>query len=180
MLLLLFASVFLNGVNVDGLRSQKFDKCRSVRIDERGDVHLDCPAYEVQEQRGSAAPAAAPGAVTRRYWLVSEERDSAAARYDVDVFVNAKWIRRIKAGEPQMVEEITSFLQPGRNKVLFAARKRAEPAAKAGSSASFVKFTVGEGQAKENTVEIDNPLIECKRTAAETDDVNEEFTIQGR
>lgn len=176
MLLLLLTSIFLNGVNVDGLRSQNFDRCRSVRIDERGDVHLDCPAYEVQ--RGAAAAPA--GVITRRYFLVSEEKDSAAARYDVDVFVNAKWIRKIKAGEPQMVEEITRFLQPGPNKVLFAARKRAEPAAQGGSAASFVKFTVGEGQARADRVEIDNPLIECKRTAAETSDVNEEFTIQGR
>ena len=55
MLTLLVASVFLNGVNVDALRSQKFEKCKTVRIDERGDVYLDCPGYQVQQQ-----PVAAP------------------------------------------------------------------------------------------------------------------------
>jgi hypothetical protein len=39
---------------------------------------------------------------------------------------------------------------------------------------------VGEGNEGGNTVTIDNPLIESKRTAAETDNVNEEFTLQGR
>jgi hypothetical protein len=39
---------------------------------------------------------------------------------------------------------------------------------------------VGEGDSGGNTVTIDNPLIESKRTAAETENVNEEFTILGR
>jgi len=117
--------------------------------------------------------------MTKRYWLVSEEKDSASAQYDVDVFVNARFIRKIKAGEPQVVLEITKYLRPGTNKVLFAASKRPGER-KSASAASFLKLVVGEGDAGGNTVTIDNPLIESKRTAAETDNVNEEFTIQGR
>ena len=60
MLTLLLASVYLNGVNIDGLRSQKFEKCKAVRIDDRGDVHLECPGYQVENQ-AAAAPALAPG-----------------------------------------------------------------------------------------------------------------------
>lgn len=190
MLTLLVASVFLNGVNVDALRSQKFEKCRTVRIDERGDVYLDCPGYQVQQQpvtAPSAAPALAPllpsavaAAMSKRYWLVSEEKDGASAQYDVDVFINAKFVRKIKAGEPQVVLEITRYLHPGANKVLFAATKRADAARKSASPASFIKLVVGEGDSGGNTVTIDNPLIESKRTAAETENVNEEFTIQGR
>jgi hypothetical protein len=184
MWMLLLASVFLNGVNVDSLRSQKFEKCRTVRIDDRGDVHLDCPGYQVE---GQAAPGTAPlipsavaAAMTKRYWLVSEEKDGGAAQYDVDVFVNAKFIRKIKAGEPQVVLEVTRYLRPGANKVLFAATKQPAAVRKSASPASFLKLVVGEGDAGGNTVTIDNPLIETKRTAAETDNVNEEFTIQGR
>jgi len=185
MLTLLLASIFLNGVNIDGLRGQKFDKCRTVRIDERGDVHLDCPGYQVEHPpaavpASTSSPALAPllpsavaGAMSKRYWLVTEEKDSAGAQYDVDVFVNAKFVRKIRAGEPQVVLEITRNLHPGANKVLFAATKRASPA-------SFLKMVVGEGDSGGNTVTIDNPLIESKRTAAETENVNEEFTIQGR
>ena len=46
--LLLSAAIYLNGVNIDGVRAQSFEKCRSVRIDEKGDVHLDCPGYQVE------------------------------------------------------------------------------------------------------------------------------------
>lgn len=195
MLILLLASTFLNGVNIDGLRSQKFEKCRSVKVDDRGDLHLDCPGYEVQAQPAAPVVPAAPGpsvaaasvagqatatAIARHYWLVSEETSPGQAQYDTDVFVNSKWLRKVKAGDPQIVLEITKYLQPGPNKVLFASTKRLEAGRKTTSPAAFVKITVGEGEAGGNTVMIDNPLIECKRTAAETDNVNEEFTLQAR
>ena len=188
MLMLMLASVYLNGVNIDGLRSQNFEKCKAVRIDDRGDIHLECPGYQAERQAAVPAstlspapliPSAVAAAMTKRYWLVSEEKDGAAAQYDVDVLLNAKFIRRIKAGEPQVVLEITKYLRPGTNKVLFAASKRPGER-KSVSPASFLKLVVGEGDAGGNTVTIDNPLIESKRTAAETDNVNEEFTIQGR
>ena len=189
MLILMLASVYLNGVNIDGLRSQKFEKCKAVRIDDRGDIHLECPGYQAERQAAVPAstlspapliPSAVAAAMTKRYWLVSEEKDGAAAQYDVDVFLNAKFIRRIKAGEPQVVLEITRFLHPGANKVLFAASKRLDGGRKSSSPGSFLKLVVGEGNEGGNTVTIDNPLIESKRTAAETDNVNEEFTLQGR
>ena len=192
MLSLLVASTFLNGVNIDGLRSQSFEKCRTVKVDERGDVHLECPGYEVQTQTaapqppspavaaGSVSGAPATGPITRHYWLVSEEKDSASAQYDLDVFVNSKWVRKVKAGEPQIVLEVTRYLQPGPNKVLFAATKHLEAGRKSTSPAAFLRLTVGEGEAGGNTVMIDNPLVECKRTAAETDNVNEEFSLQAR
>jgi hypothetical protein len=188
LLSLLLASTFLNGVNIDGLRSQSFEKCKTVKIDDRGDVYMDCPGYEVKEAPAPAAalppaiaasiPVAPPAAITKHYWLVSEEK--AGAQYDLDVFVNAKWLRKIKGGEPQIVLEVTKYLHPGANKILFAATKRMEGARSNVSPASFLKVTVGEGEAGGNTVMIDNPLVECKRTAAETDNVNEEFSLQAR
>src|SRR6266404_5895651 len=186
MWMLLLASVYLNGVNIDGLRGQKFEKCKAVRLDDRGDVFLACPGYQVEQPAAAAAHAPAPpipsavaAAMTKRYWLVSEEKDSASAQYDVDFFVNARFIRKIKAGEPQVVLEITKYLRPGTNKVLFAASKRPGER-KSASPASFLQPVGREGDSGGNTVTIDNPLIESKRTAAETGNVNEEFTIQGR
>ena len=183
-ILLLAASVYLNGVNVDSLRSQTFEKCRSVRIDERGNVNLDCPGYQVEQQAPAAAapivPAATASALTRRYWLVTEEKDGAATQYEVDVFVNGKFVRKIRGGEPQVVLEITKSLHPGVNKVLFAATKRSEQGRASVSPSSYLKLVVGEGESGADSVTIDNPLIESRRTAADTDNLNEEFTLQGR
>jgi hypothetical protein len=182
--------VFLNGVNVDGLRSQAFEKCRLVKIDDRGDVHLDCPGYQV-EGVPAAAPAPVPvpvvavssiarPAMSKHYWLVTERSEGGAAQYDLDIFVNSKWIRKVKSNEEQIVLEITKYLSPGPNKVLFAATKHLEAGRKSASPAAYVKVIVGEGESGGNNVMIDNPLIECRRTAAETENLNEEFTIQGR
>ncbi len=186
MLILLVASVYLNGVNVDSLRSQTFEKCRSVRIDERGNVNLDCPGYQVEQPAAvpAAAPAlaapVAPAALTRRYWLVSEERDGAATQYEIDVFVNGKFVRKVRGGETQVALEITKSLHPGLNKILFAATKHAEQGRASVSPSSWLKLVVGEGEAGADSITIDNPLVESRRTAADTDNVNEEFTLQGR
>ncbi len=187
--LLLVASIFLNGVNIDGVRAQTFEKCRAVRIDDKGNLQLDCPGYQVENPGGAAAapvvlpsiPVAgaslAPPSLAKHYFLVTEQSDGASAQYDVDVYVNSKWVRKVRSGDEQIVLDITRFLAPGPNKLLFAATKRAP---KAGAATSFVRFIVGEGESSGAQVLIDNPLLECKRTAAETDNVNEEFTVQAR
>ena len=115
MLTLLLASVFLNGVNIDTLRSQKFEKCNAVRIDDRGDVHLDCPGYQVEAQAAPApaqVPAALAAAITRRYWLVTEENDGAATQYEVDVFVNG--VQVLRDGEHTGAKPGRALWGPGR------------------------------------------------------------------
>jgi hypothetical protein len=192
----ILAAIFLNGANIDGVRSQTFERCTAVRVDEKGDVHLDCPGYQVEtprDEKGAApapqtgAPAIplaaaslAPAQLGKRYWLVTEQVDGGAAQYDVDVFVNSKWVRKVKSGEEQIVMEITKLLQPGQNKLLFAARKHLEAGRRSSSAQAALRLIVGEGEAGNGKVMIDNPLLECKRTAAETDNVNEEFTVQAR
>jgi len=189
MLAILYAAIFLNGVNIEGLRGQTFEKCRSVKIDERGDVHLDCPGYQVEAPGAqAAAPAAvqasaaapAPKVITKNYWLVTEQTEAGAAQYDIDIFINAKWLRKVRSGESQIVMEITKNLVPGPNKLIFAATKRVEGARKSASPFAYVKIIVGEGAAGGNNVMIDNPLLEVKRTAAEMENINEEKTVNAR
>lgn len=188
--LLLAASIFLNGVNIDGVHAQSFEKCRNVRIDEKGNLHLDCPGYQAEKVVGSgggapmvlptipvAGASVVPQNLSKHYFLVTEQSDGASAQYDVDVYVNSKWIRKVRSGDEQIVLDISRFLSAGPNRLLFAATKRG---ATAGPPSSFVRFIVGEGESSGAQVLIDNPLLECKRTAAESDNVNEEFTVQAR
>jgi hypothetical protein len=185
--LLVAASVFLNGVNIDGVRAQSFEKCRSARVDDKGNVYLDCPGYQAESIGGSAAAAlptisvagasVVPARLSKHYFLVTEQNDGAAAQYDVDVYVNSKWVRKVRSGDEQIVLDISRYLAPGTNKLLFAATKRAP---RAGAPTSFVRLIVGEGESSGSQVLIDNPLLECKRSGAELDNVNEEFTLQAR
>jgi hypothetical protein len=98
----------------------------------------------------------------------------------VDVFINSKWVRKLKNGEDQIVMDISKLLQAGPNKLLLAATKRSATGSSAPSPAAYLKIIVGEGEQGGGNVLIDNPLVECKRTAAEVDNINEEFTVQAR
>lgn len=208
----LAGSVFLNGVRIDGVTNQKFEKVASVRIDEKGNIHIDAPAYAVKVVNAPAAPApapaiatpapapapvaspapapavaapapapapayTAPARITRRYWLVTEQSAVGMAEYDIDLYVNSRWVRKLRNGEQQVISEITRELQPGKNTVLMIAHKVAGGSRRSESPEHVFKVIIGEGNEGGGNVMIDNPLIRFQRTAAETEDLSEEFTL---
>jgi hypothetical protein len=208
----LAASVYLNGVRIDGVTNQKFEKA-TVRIDEKGDVHISAPGYAVRVESAPApaapvapppAPAAAPApavppaaaapvtpppapaapeappTLTRRYWLVTEQSVPGMAEYDIDLYINSKWIRKLRNNEEQLIVEITRHLQPGKNTVLFSAQKVVMGTPKSYSPQHYFKVIIGEGNVGGANVMIDNPIIRFQRTAADTKNVSEEFTLTTR
>lgn len=208
----LAGSVYLNGVKIDGVTNQKFEKA-TVRIDEAGNVHIDAPGYAARvvsappptpapaatpapsttpatpaQQPQAAAPAApaapaeevAPERITRRYWLVTEQSVPGMTEYDIDVYVNSKWIRKLRNNEEQVVLEMTRHLQPGKNTVLFTAHKAAGGSRRSVSPGHVFKVLIGEGNVGGDNVMIDNKLLQFQRTAADTQDVSEEFTLTTR
>jgi hypothetical protein len=186
----LAGSVFLNGVNIDGVTNQKFDHA-NVRIDERGNVLIDAPGYAVKTVQpgmqgmttpvtGTGVPMVPPPQLTRRYWLVTEQSVPGMTEYDIDVYVNAKWIRKLRNSEEQIVTEVTKFLQPGRNTVLLTAHKITNGPRKSFSPEHLFQVILGEGNVGGDNVMIDNPLVKFKVTAADTDDTSKEFTFNTR
>jgi hypothetical protein len=189
-------SITLNGVNIDGVTSQRFENC-TVLIDEKGDVHIQAKGYAVKSggeearpltqpaQAGSGGgvgrppPDAAPGHVTRRYFIATEQTPP-GTQYDLAIFVNAKWVREVKATEPQAVMELTKYLRPGPNKLTLAATKRIVGERLAYGRDVQLRVVVGEGNVGGDHVMIDVPLFETVRTAAEMDDRTEEFVIDAR
>ncbi|GHG92056.1 hypothetical protein [Comamonas sp. JC664] len=207
-------SVFLNGVKIDGVTNQRFEKA-TVRIDESGNVHIDAPGYAARvttvtppapaappAQAPSApgtppaqgAPTAAPAAkvptapppssgparLTQRYWLVTEQPVPGMTGYDIDVFINSKWLRKLRGNEDQVVMEVTRSLQPGANTVTFIARKGPAGDARSSSPGHVFRVIIGEGNEGGGNVMIDNPLIRFQKTAADTQDATQEFTLTTR
>ena len=186
------ASVTLNGVNIDGVTSQKFENC-TVTIDAQGNVHIEAKGYAVKNGGPSSStdPAARTttaartdarpptGKLTRRYFLATEQTPP-GTQYDLAIFINAQWIREVKASEPQLVMEITKYLRPGANKVTLAATKRIAGDRLAYGSDVQLKVVIGEGNVGGGHVMIDLPLVETARTAAEIDDKTEEFVVEAR
>jgi hypothetical protein len=190
-------SITLNGVNIDGVTSQKFENA-TVVIDEAGNVHIQAKGYAVRsagEDRSSTPPQQAgsgggigprslaggggSGKVTRRYFLATEQNPP-GPQYDLAIFINAQWIREVKAAEPSAVVEITRFLRPGPNKLTLAATKRIVGDRLAYGRDVALKVVVGEGNVGGDHLMIDVPLVEMARTAAEMDDKTEEFVIDAR
>lgn len=217
----LAGSVFLNGVRIDGVTNQKFEKVASVRIDDKGNVYIDAPAYAVKLVNAPPAPAPAPAVaapapapppapapvapaapapapvvaapapapapvdtaparITRRYWLVTEQSAVGMSEYDIDLYVNSRWVRKLRNGEDQVISEITRELQPGKNTVLMIAHKVAGGSRRSESPQHVFKVIIGEGNEGGGNVMIDNPLIRFQRTAAETEGLSEEFTLTTR
>jgi hypothetical protein len=194
------SSVYLNGVKIDGVTNQQFERAK-VRIDAQGNVHIDAPGYAVRtvtpppEAAPAAPAAAAPGpktaaapaspepaaAPTQRYWLVGEP---GTGELEVDVFLNGRWLRRLRSAEGQVLAELTPHLKLGRNTVLLTARRASGAAATSPSPAQPFRVIIGEGRAEGSQVTIDAPLVRFQRLAAESNDgsrdVSEEFSFTTR
>ena len=177
------SAVFLNGVNIDGVTGQTFENC-TVTIDDKGNVHIVAKGYEVQSTAPKPKPAAAATTtaepVTKRFFLVSEQNVTGMAQYDIDVFINSTWVKRIGADEPQVVLEISKHLHKGKNSVHFTATKNLKEPRKSTTPAHYVKVHIGEGNMGGNNVMIDNGLLEYTRTAAELQNFDEDFVVTGR
>jgi hypothetical protein len=185
-------SVTLNGVNIDGVTGQRFENC-TVVIDGQGNVHIEAKGYAVkgggetkappkdtQAARGErVATATTPGKITKRYFLATEHTPP-GTQFDLAIFINAQWIREVKASEPQLVMEITKYLRPGPNKVTLAATKRIVGERLAYGNDVQLKVVIGEGNVGGGHVMIDLPLVETARSAAELDDRTEEFVVEAR
>jgi hypothetical protein len=179
-------SITLNGVAIDGVADQRIENATIV-IDAQGNVHIEARGYAVHAagERLTASPAAgetgaaAPAALTRRYFLATEHAPP-GTQYDLAIFINAQWIREVKASEPQVVMEITRDLRPGPNKLVLAPTKRVQGERLSTSPQVALKVVVGEGNVGGDHVMIDNPLVEMTRTAADVEDRAEEHVLVAR
>ncbi|QSQ16153.1 hypothetical protein [Myxococcus landrumensis] len=220
----LAGSVYLNGVLIDGVTNQRFEKA-TVRIDEAGNVHIEAAGYRVSTVSPQPAapaqppsaptkpaapessapgtppatpPPAAPSApaataptppvapqprpdrITQRYWLVTEQTVPGMTDYDIDVYVNSRWLRKLRGNDDQVVTDITKHLQPGGNQVMLMARKIVGGQKRSDSPKHVFRVIIGEGNEGGGNVMIDNPLIRFQTTAAESKDVTQEYTLTTR
>lgn len=179
------AEVYVNGVNVDGLVNQNFSKV-NVTIDEKGNVHIEAPGYSVKkvtiapDKHGSSVKE--EGVITKKYFVVTEQNVLGRTEYDVDLYINGKFIRTLRSEDEQIVSDLTKYFAPGRNAVLLQARKvqanKDQP--KSTRADHFFRVIIGEGSMTADQVVIESPLIKFERTAADMNDVRQEFSVTTR
>jgi hypothetical protein len=175
------AEVYINGVNVEGLVNQTFEKV-NVRIDGQGNVRIEAPGYAVKRVAVEGKEARPEGVITRRYYLVTEQTQPGATDFDIDVFLEGKFLRTLGSAEPQQVSELTRQLRPGRNTVVLQARKRPEgkDGPRSTSRTAVFRVIIGEGTTRDDQLVIETQLVTFTRTAAEPNDVTQEFSFTTR
>ena len=174
-------TVYLNGVAITGVPNQTFKNC-TVTTDASGNV-TSMPRPIKLRLRGQKRPLRrkrpqqAGLAPTQRYWLITE-RTPEMADYDIDVFVNGKWLRKFLNEEERQVVEISKYFKTGPNKVALMARKRKDSKDRNSSSpAHYFRIVIGAGKMNGRSIMVTESLVDYRRTAAEVDDRNDIFTV---
>ena len=160
-------AVYLNGVDVSSLRSRTF-KNVTVTIDKVGNVRIDAPGYDVQVIDAKSDPNGQPKkdkggpnpSLSKRYYLVTEPSAMYNGAYTFEVEVNGitRWV--VKAGAPQVIVEISKWLNKGKNEIVMTAKRDASPPSYSRNQTSLI---IGEGHEDNKIVRIDT--IEARVTA---------------
>ena len=109
---------------------------------ENGDVHIAAKGFKVETRKQAAEPSQ-KGPVNRRYFLVAESNFPAQVRYDVDVLINAIWVRRISTDNPQVVVEVSRHLKKGQNNVTLVATKSESDGQQIGNASNVLNLIIG-------------------------------------
>jgi hypothetical protein len=151
-----------------------------VKIDSEGNIHIEAPGYRaipLKDSEAKSRVSKSSSKLTKVYWLVTEGKDPSKTHYDIDVFINSVWVRRLRSSDPQVIMDISKYVKRGTNVVNFVAKKR-----KGGdfSADSYFRVVIGEGKERKGNVFIDNPLVIYRKSAKEREDSRDEFRFQGR
>ena len=142
-------------------------------------VPVGVPYAYPQPQIAPPAPVQAPK-ITKHYWMVTHQNAPGMTEFDIDVYVNAKWLMTLRNGSQQDVVEVTRFLIPGQNSVTFEAKKVTSGSRKSFSPEHQFIVVVGEGDAGGDNVMINNPLVTFKRTAADAESSSKDYSFVTR
>jgi hypothetical protein len=179
---LMARSVFLNGVEISHLTGQTF-KDTTVHIDKDGNIHIEAPGYKVKVVDDEEAAAEPGGPVegganpALRMQIFMTTMPSAAAQYDLLVSVNGVQRKVIKAGEPAVIMEVSSWFVKGENKVAIKAIKRIENGRKSISEGDSVGLVLGAGREEDAVVKIKSVFVDFRATAAQIVDRQETYTF---
>jgi hypothetical protein len=107
--------LFLNGVSIDGVRSQEFSNA-TVRIDEHGKVYILAPDYVVAPPAEHVRLKAARVAPHESLLLIFESRKIGKTNIKVEVVINGKTV--LSENDPmQSVNDMSQHLVAGENVV---------------------------------------------------------------
>ncbi len=170
--------VYLNGVKVPGLRDQLFQNA-DVRFDRKGDVHITVKGVTVQVQGEGATGQTTPPApgLQHAYFLVSSKTSPGATQYDIQIHINGEFVTKCKSTDGQLAMNVTRYLRPGQNEVVFTAFKDLSGARKAFGADQKFTLILGRGKSRGDQIVIERTLATYVRTAADVSNDSHAVTI---
>ncbi len=171
------AAVYLNGVDITSVRNKTF-KNATVRIDDKGNIHIDAPGYKVEVVNPQDEAAGPNPNLTNHYYLVTQPSAEGKAQYDFIVTIGGVEKKVIPAGSPQVILEISAWLNPGPNEIRLTAAKRLEKGRKSASQNDEARLIIGRGHVENKIVKIDGILTSLNVNASQVDTKNKVFTLR--
>jgi hypothetical protein len=179
--------VFINGLDMSNvyLVNQLFKNC-TVRVDSKGNFHIKVPGIELKASgkvnRNPTRKARKPDNTARNardYYIVSFTNRPGATQYNIEVYINGKFVRRIRSKARQVTMKVTKYLKKGKNEVMFVCRKKyGEKGRISRSAQDYLRVVLGRGVESKNRLVLKTSEAEVKRTAAESKTpITEKHTI---
>ena len=175
--------IFLNGVDITDVREKTFKGVNTVRIDKKGDVHIEAPQYKVKvletggdysvETRGDANTTG----LSSKYYIASQG-PAPRVQYRLRLEINGVHRLTIGAKDSSRIEEITGWLQKGENIIRITAEKKIGPEGRASTAKSdAVKVLIGSGHEEDKVVKMDSVKATFTCNASTTDTFTREYKL---
>lgn len=174
--------IFVNGLNLKNvdLTNQLFTGC-TVKIDAKGNVHIKVPGIELKAKDDASSGSgkkkqAVEDESAKEFYLVSFTNRPGATQYDVEVFINGKFVRRIRSTKKQVTMKVSNLLKKGKNEIIFVCKKNIGKGGRVSESPmDYMRVVLGKGFETKGRLVIKTSLAEVKRTAKET---KEQITVK--
>lgn len=160
--------IYFNGTDVSNDRNKRYNNVNVV-VDTKGDVYITTPTA-TQPQANAAA------GMQKRYLLLTQF-SQVRADYDIDIWINKKFYKRVLAHADQVADDITQLLVPGANKIAVQATKTTAYGAIPPPADAFVELLVGEGERSGPQVKMNKVLVSFRRTGDETQTFTKHYEI---
>jgi len=175
----LAGGVYINGTYVDPntVSGVTIDQA-TVRFDDKGNVYVVAPTYQVQLASGNPPPAPKPapppppgstGVSYGHWWLVTEDQGSIGQV--AELWINGALVKTVRSGDPQGPPfELSKYLHLGPNTVVVKSYST-NPAGGA------LTLFVGAGGSEKGYFDMPPPPIEYALSASKIGTAQREYTL---
>src|SRR4029453_18249947 len=102
------------------------------------------------------------------------------AQYEVDVYLNGKFVKKVRAQDDPVILDVTKSVRPGVNEVKLIATKTMGDKRLSSSPTDTLEIVLGEGTVGGGTVSITKTVVSYVRSAQETSNFSDDARFDGR